>query len=119
MIEEKTAQLRAKPNVISGYGPGVFWETPSRARMLIDTGQFILVNAAVIPQPAAGPTETKPAGPLEKKSFAAGQAGRSTDSASSSEPGTAAPLPSSAEGQASPDSKSQPSPPNESADRSL
>ncbi len=85
-MEHKTAQLRIRRKVIieEGCGGSIILVTPSRARALIDAGAADLMNA----QP--GPAETKPAGPLEKKFSAAVPAGRSTDSAASSEPGTAA-----------------------------
>lgn len=100
---DKTAQLRVKfgpkgERRITAYGGSgqIFWEAPARATFLIDTGSFELVNA--VGRTPIGPGETKPAGPgqtkpevpLEKKSSAADQAGHSTDSAQSSEPGTAA-----------------------------
>jgi hypothetical protein len=116
-MEQKTAQLRVKhgprgKNIISAYGCSgqIFWETPSRARFLIDTGSFELVNAEA--RTPVGATEVKPAGPsenkesLEKKSSAADPAGPSTDSAPSSESGTAAEPSSSAGDLVSPDRKS-------------
>ena len=92
-METRTAQLRIKPkNAITPYGGygTVFYETPSRARFLIDAGIAELVNAGPAEQPQAGPSETKPAEPLEKKSFAAIPDGPSIASAESSEPGQAA-----------------------------
>ena len=72
--------------------------------MLLDAKAVELLNAA---QPETGPEETKPTGPLEnkeaetKKSSAATQDGRSTDSAVSSELGMAEQSSASAEAQAS------------------
>lgn len=53
----------------------------------------VLINKQRIAEPAAqGPTETKPAGPTEKKDAAGdAPASRSTDSAKSPEPGTDTP----------------------------
>jgi hypothetical protein len=94
-MEQKTAQLRAKPRVISQYGSGIFFETPERAQFLIATGQFELVNA--------GPSERKPAGAREKKVFSSTEtAGPSTATARSSEHGTDASASVSQPGRASP-----------------
>lgn len=93
-MEQKTAQLRIKGrNAITSYGSSgtIFWETPSRARFLIDAGIAELVNvdpAGAGGTKPAGPTETKPAAPSEKKRFSDdAQDGLSTDSAPSSEDG--------------------------------
>lgn len=85
-MEAKTAQIRIRKRAIIAEGAGgtVVFVTPSRARLLIDGGAADLVNA--------GPSQTKPAGPSEKKFSAAAPAGPSTDSASSSEPGAVAQL---------------------------
>lgn len=91
-MEAKTAQLRVKVGprgamIITAYGTTgtIFYETPQRARFLIDTGGFELVNM----QPV-GPAQTKPIGPKETKPTAPAQAssvadlvGQSTDSAKS------------------------------------
>lgn len=94
--EFKTAQLRVKAKCIIAEGSSgtVFWATPARARALIDAGAAELMNA--------GPSEFKPVGHLEKKSLAAAQDGRSTDSALSSAHGTAAQQSASAEDPALP-----------------
>lgn len=113
-METRTAQLRVKPkNAITPYGGygTVFYETPSRARFLIDAGIAELVNAGPAEQPQAGPSETKPAEPLEKKSSAVAQAGLSTASAESSEPATAALSSASAPGLVSPRRNAQVSKP--------
>lgn len=69
------------------------WVSEKRARELID----MKVARAV-----AGPAETKPAEPSEKKSSAAAPAGRSTDFQKSSVHGTDAPSAASPAGPASP-----------------
>lgn len=89
----QTAQLRIKIlNAITQYGGygTVFYETPERARFLIDAGIAELLNAGPAEQPQAGPHEMKPMEPVEKKSFAVAQAGPSTDFPESSELGQAA-----------------------------
>ena len=101
MAEQKTAQLRARERVISQYGTSPFWETPTRARFLIETGQFYLVNAPNVGAnelKPIGPSAIKPAGPQEKKTEYSSVApdGPSTDFPSSIEPGPAASLSSSA-----------------------
>lgn len=101
-MEQKTAQLRAKPKVISQYGSSVFFETPSRAQFLISTGQFELVNAGPSAGKPTGPSERKPAGPSEKKLSDAGQDGLSTDSVKSNEHGVDVPASASQPGQVSP-----------------
>lgn len=113
-MEAKTAQLRIKPKCIIGEGTGgtIFWATPARARLLIDAGAVVLMNAGVPARRVVGPGQTKPAGAseikesLEKKSSAVVPAGRSTGSASSSGTGAAAPSFASAEAPASPKRRS-------------
>jgi hypothetical protein len=80
-MELKTAQIRIRKRAIiaEGASGSVVFVTPSRARLLIDGGAADLVNA--------GPSQTKPAGPSEKKSLPAAPAGPSTDSAPSNPPG--------------------------------
>lgn len=109
MSEFKTAQLRVKRKAIIAEGSGgtIFWATPSRARLLIDAGAVELMNADVPAQPVIGPSETKPQEPAEKKFSAAAPAGLSTDSASLSQPGAAAPLSASEEAPALPKRKSR------------
>jgi len=115
VLEAKTAQLRIKPNRIIAEGTGgtIFWATPARARLLIDAGAVVLMNAGVLARPVIGPGQTKPAGasetkePVEKKSSAADPAGRLTDSAPSSGTGPAAPLFASAEDPALPKRRSR------------
>lgn len=117
--EQKTAQLRVKhpaPGrgmVISAYGTSgtIFWETPSRAKFLIDAGGFELVNVKPV-----GPSTTKPAGPgemkdgAEKKPSPAAPDGHSIASVPSSAPGPAEPASFSAAGQVSAESNAQASP---------
>ncbi len=107
--EFKHVQLRIKQRCIIAEGSGgqIFYATPKRARLLIDAGAVELLNTAAVKrglerfaaagpvvgpeeQPAAGPSEFKVEKFAEKKSSAAVPDGHSTDSASSSAPGTAA-----------------------------
>lgn len=99
--EEKTVQLRVKPRrIVLGFPPGtIFYETPARARQLLDWGAVELLSGKV-----PGPTETKPAGPTEVKTQFSNAApgGLSNDSAPSAPGHGADALPSaSEEGQAS------------------
>lgn len=125
-MEAKTAQVRIKRRQIIAEGAGlmrcplhcsdpncshggpVVYVTPSRAKLLVDASAVDLVGA--------GPSEIKPAGPLEKKdkdekkaSSPAAPAGLSTDSAPSVESGKAVSSSASEAAPASPKAKSQPS----------
>jgi hypothetical protein len=84
-MEAPTAQIRLKNNVIvaEGAGPSIIWVTPSRARFLIDAGAADLFGRMPTEQPSAGPSETKPQEPQEKKSSAIARDGQLIDSASS------------------------------------
>ena len=98
-METKSAQLRIMGrNAITSYGSSgtIFYETPARARFLIDNGIAELVNVesakikpvGPVETKPAGPSEPKPAGPLEKKEFCEGaRDGPSTDSPSLNEVG--------------------------------
>lgn len=63
-------------------GGQVFWVTHDRARLLIEAGVVELVA------PVAGPSETKPAEPAEKKSSGTDPDTRSIDSPKSNAHGT-------------------------------
>lgn len=114
-MEAKTAQLRVKAGPrggmqITSYGTTgtMFFETPTRAKFLIDTGAFELANTGPGQTKPLGPSETKPAGPQQKKSYPVAPDGPSIDSASSSEPGAAEPPLSLAADQALPLTNAQP-----------
>lgn len=111
MQDPRTAQIRIKSQryMVAGlYGLGPHWVTPERARMLVDQGVAEIVGGVASVRPVTGPSETPTAGPSEKKSFAAVQDGRSIASASSSAPGSAASLSSSAADPALPLTNAQP-----------
>lgn len=116
IAEPKTAQLRVTKNSIIAEGSAgqIFYASPTRAKLLIDCGAAVLVNApkpvgpAVVKVPS--PAETKPAEPAEKKTFSlADQDGPLTVSASSIPYGPAEPPSSSAAAPASPKPNAQPS----------
>lgn len=108
-MDAKTAQVRIKPNTIieEGTGGSIVWMTPARARMLVDNGAVEMFSGKLpTVQPEGGPSETKPAGPEEKKSSAAGQTGPLTDSVPSTGSATAAQQSASAAALVSPKRKS-------------
>lgn len=74
----------------------IFWTDAVRAKWLVDERIAEPVGAL-----AAGPSETKPAEPAEKKFSSADPAGPSTAGAASSAPGTAEPSSASPEAPAS------------------
>jgi len=102
-VEPKTCQMRSLIRGIiddAGVKRGtVFWTSERRARMFIAQRVAELIGA--------GPSETKPAGPAEKKSAAAAPAGPSTDSPKSNAPGTGAAPSASQPAPASPRAKSR------------
>lgn len=114
-MEFKTAQCRILPGRTIEEGVGakrghmtIVWLTPTRARQLINAGAVELVNLVPIQpgpanRPIAGPSETKPLEPAEKKFLSAAPDGQSTDSAPSIESGTAQPLSASQAGLVLPD----------------
>jgi len=98
---EQPVELRARRRYIGTeegtVKAGQLFRLPWRiARRRIEAGLAELASTGL-----AGPSETKPAEPSEKKSFGAETPGRSTDSASSAAPGTDAPPSASAGGRAS------------------
>lgn len=97
-MESPSTHCRVKPNCIieEGCDGAIIWVTPSRARLLADAGAVDLIGE----QPEIGPSETKPAGPSEKKSYPAATDSPSTDLASSTESGKAGQSSSSAVAQA-------------------
>ena len=105
-MEPKTCQMRSLIRGIiddAGVKRGtVFWTSERRARTFIAQRVAELIGAGL-----AGPSETKPAGPAEKKSAAAAPAGPSTDSPKSSAPGTGAAPSASQPAPASPRAKSR------------
>jgi len=84
-MEAPTAQVQIKKGCIiaEGTGPSIIWVTPTRAKQLIDAGAVTAFGKIPTEQPEAGPKETKPAEPAEKKSSATEAGGLSTDSAKS------------------------------------
>lgn len=116
IAEPKTAQLRVRKNSIIAEGSEgqIFYASPTRAKLLIDAGAAELVNVQRPAGPAVvkvpGPTETKPAVPLEKKSSLSEiAAGLSTVSLESIESGPVILSSSLAAAPASPSSNAQPS----------
>lgn len=89
---QPTCQMRALVRGVIPEGAikprEIFWTTEARARHYIENR---IAEPIVGPgeRPAAGPQETKPQEPLEKKSSSAAPDGRSTASAASSLPGAA------------------------------
>lgn len=88
-MEAPTVKVRIRRSAIiaEGSNGSIVQLTPSRARLLIEAGAVDMIDE----QPVAGPSEIKPSGPTEKKSYAVPAAGQLTDSAVSIESGKTKP----------------------------